>query len=539
MAISAPIDTKPENAIGSAVNRRDFILSGAVLLLTSSIKNGSALTSSAQKKGESLIPRTPGEVPNYWCTWAVQNYMYGHHLRELQPEILEGDSGSRLAHQAMNEQLLLGNEGWAHRFYSQVRSDLYLLLDDGWESGGTATFQLDTTKFPSFSGSPVQRLTGLNKSIQAADWRGAALWCRNTPGGEEDKHLEILSQQAGIHYWKIDIGDPAFHLIDVRKANHLSVRFEHVHGEGPVNGNWRGEGRFGAQEWGSRRQQILAHTDVYRTYDVTSILSLPTTLDRVVEMLKGAHGHPEVHALLNVEDEVYVAAVLGCTMGILRHPLEGLRPGADTDLFFNGPRQTKRRMDEVVRALRWQRIAPPFAVGGGDVEASDEILTDGWAFVRGQTWDSELVGQTAYQAAPACIARNISLPHITAPGEKPFVFAARFPNGAVAIGVQERTRPGRAWYMPPADVELHVGKDTGPIGIFGGCRTLTLSFDKSLAGKRILVQDLASEELLDVTDHFHPQGHSLQLTEADLRSFGLYGASEGDLSSPGLVLAIR
>jgi hypothetical protein len=96
--------------------------------------------------------------------------------------------------------------------------------------------------------------------------------------------------------------------------------------------------------------EVLQHTDVYRTYDVTSILSLLTTLDRVSEMLKGAEGHSEVHGLLNVEDEVYVAAALGCTMGILRHPLKGIRPGKDTDLFFNGPRQTKKRMDEVVRA---------------------------------------------------------------------------------------------------------------------------------------------------------------------------------------------
>ena len=74
--------------------------------------------------------------------------------------------------------------------------------------------------------------------------------------------------------------------------------------------------------WGSNRMEILQHTDVYRTYDVTSILSLPTTLDRVAEMLKGAEGHSEVHGLLNVEDEVYVAAAMGCTMGILRHPLD-------------------------------------------------------------------------------------------------------------------------------------------------------------------------------------------------------------------------
>ncbi|WP_158750709.1 hypothetical protein [Acidobacterium sp. S8] len=521
------------------MNRRNFVLKGAAMALASRLDGLPALASVALKTGENLIPETPSGAPNYWCTWAAQNYMYGHHQQELRPEILEGDSGSRLAHEAMNEQVLLGEDGWAHAFFPRIRRDLYLMLDDGWESGGTATFELDADKFPSFSGSPAERLAGLNKAIQTANWRGAALWCRNTPGGQQDERLEMLSQQASIRYWKIDMGDPAFHLVDLRKTNRTQLQFEHVHGESPLNGDWRRDGRFGEQPRGSKRQQILAHTDVYRTYDVTSILSLPTTLDRLAEMLKGAQGQSDVLALLNVEDEAYVAAVMGCTMGILRHPMNGLRPGADTDLFFNGPRQAKRRMDEVVRAIRWQRIAPPFAAGRGNIEISNEILTDSWAFERGQTWEGDLVGHTTHQGAPACIVRNLALPRVTSTGDKPFVFASRFANGAVAIGMQERTRPDRAWYMPLADVELHVGDAPGPYGIFGSCRTLTLVFDRPLTGKRILAQDLATDEALDVTDHVHIEGQRILLSEANLRSFGLRGATKGDLSSPGLVLGLR
>ena len=520
------------------MNRRNFVLRGAATAVAAGL-GGRSSSATALKSGENLVPERASGAPNYWCTWAAQNYMYGHHLEELPPEILEGDSGSRLAHDAMNEEVLLGKQGWAQEFYSRVRGDLYLLLDDGWESGGTATFELDSAKFPSFSGFPAERLSKLNKAIRTENWRGAALWCRNTPGGEGDEHLELLSQRADIRYWKVDIGDPEFHLVDLRRKNHSQLQFEHVHGEHPLNGDWRHDGRFGAQAWGSRRQQILANTDVYRTYDVTSILSLSTTLDRLVEMLKGAKGHTDVPALLNVEDEVYVAAVMGCTMGIMRHPLEGLRPGADTDLFFNGPRQAKRRMDEVVRALRWQRIAPPFAAGSGHIEVSDEILTDSWVFERGQSWVSSLVGKQAHQGAPACIARNIALPRVTSMGEKPFVFASKFANGAVAIGVQERTRPGRAWYMPPANVELHIGDASGPYGIFGSFTMLTLVFDRPLAGKRVLAQDLAADRALDVTDIVRMDGQSLQLSEANLRSFGLRAASKGDISAPGLVLALR
>jgi hypothetical protein len=201
---------------------------------------------------------------------------------------------------------------------------------------------------------------------------------------------------------------------------------------------------------------------------------------------------------LNVEDEVYVAAAMGCTMGILRHPLEGLRPRPDTDLFFNGPRQAKRRMDEVVRALRWQRIAPPYPVGRGTFDISDEVLTDSWTFERGQTWQNDLVGQTAYQGAPARIVRNIKLPRVTSSGESPFIFASRFPNGAVAIGAQERTHSVRAWYLPASEVELDVEDAPGPYGIFGSFTMLTLIFDRPLHRRRVIAQDLAGDQSMDI-----------------------------------------
>jgi hypothetical protein len=465
--------------------------------------------------------------------------MYGQHLKELNPEILEGDSGSQLAHEAMNEQVLLGSDGWARNFFPHIREELYLMLDDGWESGGTATFELDRKKFPSYTGSSSNRLYGLNQAIRQHGWRSAALWCRNTPGGTKDNHLETISAEANIPYWKIDVGDPNFHLPEVRNATHSRLKFEHVHGETPLNGNWQHDGRFGDQPYGSKRQEILKRTDVYRTYDVTSILSLPTTLDRLSEMLKGAQGRSEIGTLLNVEDEVYVAAVMGCTMGVMRHPLTDLRPGEDTDLFFNGPRKAKLRIDEVVRALRWQRIAAPYGAGTGTVTVSEEVLTDSWRFERGQTWQKDVVGKTAYQGAPACIARNIALPKVHAKEGKPFVFAAKFPNGAVAIGVQERTHSGQAWYMPPASVELNVGEAPGPYGIFGSCKAIRFGFSHPIAGRRILVQDLMADVAHDVTSQVRIDDNNLELTESHLRSYGLSGASKGDHSSPGLVLTLR
>jgi hypothetical protein len=492
----------------------------------------------SSSSGSSLVPKEPSRAPNYWCTWAVQNYMYGQGLRTLDTSMLEGDAGGRLAHNAMSESALLGHGGWASSFYSKVREDLYLLLDDGWETGGTATFELDSTKFPSFKGSSVERMRALNHEIERIGWRSTALWCRNTPGGAQDYGLESKCSDAGIRYWKIDIGDPSFNLVRTRDSARIPLTLEHVHGELPVNGDWKTDGRFGPQPWGSRRMQILEHTDVYRTYDVTSILSLPTTLDRTAELLRSAAGHPELRSLLNVEDEVYVAAVLGCTMGVMRHPLHGLRPENDPDLFFNGRRKAKLRMDEVVRALRWQRIAAPFPCGIGRFETAVEILNDAWTFASGETWQHDLVGTTVWQGAPAVLARNMELPSVEASGEKPFVFAARFPNGAVAVGAQERTNPGHGWHMTPCAVTINIDDAPGPFGIFGEYQHLTLNFAKAPHGKRVVAQDLAGDEPVDITALVKFEGPRVHLSGSVLLNEGLRHRTPGDLSSPGVVVAL-
>jgi hypothetical protein len=519
------------------MNRRRFL--GAVLgtSLANSAKSLGWDFNKAPLTGRRLVPGKLSGAPNYWCTWAVQNYRFGQGTRTIEAAVLEGDSGARLAHDAMSEEILLGSGGWASHLYPRVREDLYLLLDDGWEAGGTATFQLDPSKFPSFKGSSTERLRALNREIERTGWRGAALWCRNTPGGEADFELVSLCGNAGVRYWKIDLGDRDFNLVRARDQARIPLTLEHVHGEIPVNGDWTADGRFGPQTWDSRRMQILRHTDVYRTYDVTSILSLPTTLDRVSELLHTAAGHPELHSLLNVEDEVYVAAVLGCTMGVMRHPLHGLRPAGDPDLFFNGARRAKQRMDEVVRAVRWQRIAQPYPAGFGSFQTSTEILRDGWKFSAGETWQRELLGTTVWQAAPAILARNIDLPQVSGRADRPpFVFAARFPNGAVAIGAQERTQPGRAWYMPPCDVTLRVGDAPGPFGVFGEYKSLTLEFSKPIERRRVLAQDLAGDIAADITALVGVVGGKVHFDGSLLRRLGLRDSTPGDLSSPGVAL---
>lgn len=516
--------------------RRRFLTSMAATIGT--LAFGSQSSGSTRKLTPNLVPATRSVAPNYWCTWAAQNYLYGQEGQTFDVNQLEGPKGGALARMLLNEHVVLGPKGWSKSFHARVRGELFLLLDDGWEEGDTASFQLDRAKFPSFDGPAQARLRALNDAVQVDGWRALALWCRNPPGDDGDEQRVDWSKFAGIPYLKIDGGDQSGSMARARSRQRAAMTLEHIHRDGCLNGDWKVDGRFGTQPWGSPRLQVLCNTDVYRTYDTTAILSIPTTLDRAAELLNGAAGHKEVQALLNVEDEACIAAVLGCSMGILRHPLWGLRPGNDPDVFLPPPRQLKRRMDEIVRAVRWQRIAPPYAAGMGTMALDTQSLTDEWSFQRGETFAPDIIGTRVRQGAPARIARNTALPIVSSEGDLPFVASARFPTGAAAIGAFERVSVEKQVFQPKAHVRWVVGDAPGPFGIFGQFGSLTLEFDRQLRPGRILAQDLAGDASLDITDDIRVNRSEIVLPGALIDRVGRSSASTGDLSMPGLVLAI-
>jgi len=520
------------------MNRRDFLL-GSVAVIEASVLPLRAELAKGRPVANNLIPSEPNNSPNYWCTWATQNYICGHGADRRDVRLLEGNAGAQLAREAINEQLLLGDNGWARVFFPNVRKDLYLLLDDGWQEGGSATFMLDRSKFPSFRGAPEVRLRKLNDAICRMGWRGLALWCRHTPENEGCDHLVAWSKEAGIHYWKVDGGDLSYNLERARNVQHAALKLEHVYGEPPLNGDWHRDGRFGNQPWGSPRMEIIRHADVYRTYDTTALLSIPTTLDRVSELLQGASGHGEIRAILNVEDEVYIAAVLGCTMGVMRNPLTGSRPGKDVDLFDSGPRHLKRCIDEVARAIRWQRIAAPYAVGDGFVRLDDEIFTDDWVFNCGETWFIPAIGNRANQSAPARISRNLELPEVRCAGDKPFVFTARFPSGAAAIGAHGRLSIDGGWRVPKPDVRWKLDNSPGPFAIFGYFSSVALVFDQPIGKTRILAQDLAAEKAYDISESVQSRGSEVVIPQGVIERLGLEGSSPGDQSAPGLLIQLN
>lgn len=283
---------------------------------------------------------------------------------------------------------------------------------------------------------------------------------------------------------------------------------------------------------------MLRETDVCRTGDTTALLSIPTTLDRASELLRGATGHSEICGILNVGDEVYIAAALGCAMGVLRSSLQGERPGTDVDLYFSGPRHLKRCLDEVTRAIRWQRLAPPFATGDGFVRLDQEVLTGEWIFNHGETWFTEAIGRRANQGAPARLSRSVELPEVTCTGRKPFVFTARFPNGAAAIGSHGRMSTYRGWWVPKADVYWKLGNSTGPFGMFGYFESVTLAFDRPVGKIQILAQDLAGNRACDITQFVVVRGQEITFPGQVISRVGLEGATPGDISAPGLLIKL-
>ena len=102
-----------------------------------------------------------------------------------------------------------------------------------------------------------------------------------------------------------------------------------------------------------------------------------------------------------------------------------------------------------------------------------------------------------------------------------------------------RISPEKGFYSPEADVTLHAGDVSGLIGIFGNYRSLTFILDKPLPSVRIWGQDLAGDEAVDLSERVTIAGSSITLPGELIREVGLLAASEGDLSDPGMVMAIE
>ena len=521
------------------------------------------------------IPQQIARPRSYWCTWMAQSFSVDRGDGLLDPRIFNYADGANFIRKNLNETLLLQESGWARQPPAAIRGDVFFLIDDGWdvpyapiERWQFGSHELSPERFPSFTGNSTQRLQRLNAAMRDLGWHGLGLWvAAQVPGdGRDGIDLDSAtheaawrerlrrSAEAGVHYWKVDWGHRdrrvAFRewLTQLGREEAPDIILEHSTGRGPLNDvgipgeinvgdgySGTNSGRYRAWENGEtlrNAELTLAFNDVFRSHDVTQHLSTATTLDRIADLLLDAPAKPTGEALLNCEDEVYIGAALGCAVGVMRH--QAWLPAATE----YDPGHLAQRIGEVVRALRWQRLAPPFAAQGGQTVVSAEVLTDTWRFHEAETWAYWFIGREFQQGAPACIARNIALPRVlaTPDGLTPFIVASRHPNGAVAIAALPRTLTDHPFQFPRAAVALDVPEMGQPIGVFGRFASLTLNFPTAITHARVTAQDLSSDDEVDITARVVIADQQLVLPGDILASVGQSQQVPSDLSEPGLIV---
>ena len=501
-----------------------------------------------------LIPESNPHSLSYWCSWHTQNIVaLMDSTSKFPPEIArsmkEGADGAKGARMMLNEELLLGEGGYAHQ-YDEVRRDLYLMLDDGWDVDyginpdrhleKFGSLIMSEERFPSTRGAtPAQRMKIINDKVKAMGWKGIGIWVAaqrsdegyDRPFGEQDlpywKERILWCREAGVEYWKVDwgtqAGNNAFRraLTDLGHELYPALTIEHAACMGPLNGfghpDPAKQGRFAAEEGLiSFTKDAAGYSDAFRSYDVLNALAIPVTLDRLATMLPLAKGY------VNGEDECYINAALGCTCGVMRSP-------CCKDLFLEDGDTRGWRLDEVTATLRWQRIAPPFV--GTELSCSEEILFDGRYFDHGSTWCGSVFGQTATQGAPAVLARNLPAASIRADGEiKPFVAASLHPNGTYSVAILPRLIEGANRY-PDAVVTCDVPAGVTTIGALGlGC---DLRLNLPQAPATIYVQSLLSDEAFVLPEEA-VCGSTVTITKDFAQS--VFGGK--DMTHPALVLRL-
>ncbi len=513
------------------------------------------------KKTEiNLIPPARTDLTgNYFCTWTTQSHT-------LDKESCgDGVDLSELMRNKLNYDFLFGKDGILPNDMAKIRSDIIVLLDDGWDvppntgsknSNRMGSMVLNKEKFAPLcdAENPGQSLKNLNDKIKSLGYRGTGLWVSPqipVPDGEdyippseeefraywEKKARE--SHEGGILYWKVDWGyscnTPSLRRImteSVRKyapglwIEHALVQGPNTHTDQAVR-----------DEQNKIIENELPFSDALRTYDVVLEFETVLTLARCAQAFRAVAKHPaeyNARQIINVEDEPYVAAALGCAGGIMRHRMESESKRKESEK--GEPRFHKAIiLDETTRSVLFQRIAPPFGIADSLNNISEETLTDAADFH--QTGWPDLNGRYS-ETAPAIIARNCLLPKvIPAKGEMPFIAAMRHPNGTYAVSALPRYLDGK-WSIPKAHVSMELESTSSLIGIFGEFESLSFTFPEKIDSRRILLQDPVADFAFDITNDVQCDGTTLTIPGDILHMAGLSGASKGDISRPASIMRI-
>ena len=428
---------------------------------------------------------------DYLCTWDLQALACAEQgkVKENGKISFVGDQGASTAREAITEHTVFGENGWIHLF-PEDRKDLYFLLDDGWdvdylkdygkEMYKFGSHDVNEKKFPSFKGTPEEKLKQFVERVKDAGWKGLGIWLPMQAYGEElylksvleakDYWINMLerSKYAGVSYWKVDWGRCAYNTVDrgelskIAKEVYPELIIEHGICCDSINDKKGDSGRYVNDESYQRAMAYIKYPDVLRTYDVSQ-LAVSTTMDRVACIL------PESEVLINCESLGAMAAGLGFSMGIM---------------FPAKPE---------LAAVRWHRIAPAFI--GGTTHISDKILFDSFHFTEGSHWDPYMIGKTFHQGAPAVISRNTELPSVQCDGEPHFVTASLNPTGAYSLASLNRNLMGETSAAP--DVVCYVDSAPENIGIFGEMRQIDFKLSKT--PKRVVLESLITRKTADIT----------------------------------------
>lgn len=445
---------------------------------------------------------------------------------------------------SLTEQALFGDgplEGWCSMF-PEIRKDLTFVMDDSWdisigesarksleENSLYGSLHLAEDRFPSCTGHPKDRLSQLKELVCAQGWRSLGGWvcAQEAPGlpptNRRSYWIERLRwmKESGFSYWKVDWGKECKHLEWRRLLTDLGTVYapdlviEHA-----------------------MIPEAVCFSNAFRTYDVENINAIAPTIQRVVDLL-GFTANPGPFGIINCEDEPYIAAGLGCAIGVMRHGFKGPFPDGRMDTCFPPiGRHIKDRLDEVIRGVRWHRICGPIPVAN-DAIIGQELGTDVWEVHAGETWNKREPGSFYRESAPLRVSRGMPLCTVRVEDDtpQPFVLASRAPNGATAIAALGRTL-GRTYTKAGADVTAQVGRPGLPIGIFGAYRSLTLIHDQAPEGCRVLAQDLCADEAVDITKSIRQSGHALTLDGDLIDRIGRAGGRPGDVSEAGMVLQL-
>lgn len=484
-----------------------------------------------------LIPDRVNPSPDYYCTWQTQLYATCDGKPEKQREII-------------SEKALFSKEkpfGWAE-FYKAARRDLIFVIDDSWDvppqNNGTyyGSLVLDGEKFPNSTHNAktnAESLKNLVERIKSLGWKGLGGWICAQESKKIDTELTVSeywkkrcieADISGFCYWKVDWGEKASD-VDFRKmlteyakkyAPNLTV--EHA-----------------------VTYDILPYCDVFRTYDVPAIMSIPMTIKKLEDIFSG--NSTDEMGIINCEDEAYIAAAGGFSMGIMRHPYTGCFTNGNADMSFpETGRNIKTKIYEVIRAARWHRAAPAFKSSSVFVQISENTLSDYWDFENKKAeieewwfdmplFADDLNNNTIVKTAAAQIVRNCDFANVEPDenGNIPYIVASKNPNGAFSAATLGRTF-GRKYKIPKCSVTIDIGNaDTA--AVFGEYKNLIIKTEHKNI-KSVLMQDIAADTAYDVTEHITFADSGFVIPGEIIHDIGTSAQPGDDTSEPGAAIKI-